>query len=74
MISQLEDIKKYKDGSLRSVKLVIEPFVSSHKFLKLKLIENDKDENKKINISSKHLLRLRFCRFPVDYGSLKFSF
>ena len=48
MISQLEDIKKYKDGSLRSVKLVIEPFVSSHKFLKLKLIENDKDENKKI--------------------------
>ncbi len=49
LVSQIEDIQKYKDGSLRSVKLVIEPIVFSLKVLKLKLVENKEEIQDDIN-------------------------
>jgi len=43
IVSQIENIQKYRDGSLRSIKLILEPFVNSQKFLKLKLVENENE-------------------------------
>jgi len=41
--SQIEEKKKYQDGSLRSVKLVIQPFIKSNKTMALKLVERKKE-------------------------------
>jgi hypothetical protein len=39
IISQIEDKQKSKDGSLRSVKLVIQPFIKSRTSIVIKLVE-----------------------------------
>jgi hypothetical protein len=49
LISQIENIQKYKDGSLRSVKLILEPNVSSQKVLRLKIITNGEKIEESIN-------------------------
>ena len=45
MISQIENKQQYKDGSLRSVKLVIQPFIKSKKSIILKLVERDTNQD-----------------------------
>jgi hypothetical protein len=50
--SQIEEKNKYQDGSLRSVKLVIQPFIKSNKTMALKLVERKK-ENELITIKDK---------------------
>ena len=55
LVSQIEDIHKYKDGSLRSAKLVIEPILSSLKILKLKLVENNEAIQNESNENTKSI-------------------
>ena len=52
IISQIEEKKQYQDGSLRSVKLVIQPVIKSKKSIVLKLVEREKN-NELITIKAK---------------------
>jgi hypothetical protein len=55
IISQIEEKEENKDGSLRSVKLVIQPFIKSHSSIILKLVERNNNYNrtpKRINLIS----------------------
>ncbi len=45
IISQIEEKQQYQDGSLRSVKLVIQPFIKSKKTISLKLVEREKNND-----------------------------
>ena len=45
LISQIEEKQQYKDGSLRSVKLVIKPFIKSKKSITLRLVECDVNDD-----------------------------
>ena len=87
-ISQIENIQKYKDGSLRSVKLVLEPFVSSQKSIKLKLIENNKKiqnkfkneervietKNVKLKLLDKRGASISELKFPKIYPNSLLGF
>jgi hypothetical protein len=45
IISQIEEKYQYQDESLRSVKLVIQPFIKSKKTISLKLVEREKSND-----------------------------
>jgi len=54
LISQIEEKQQYQDGSLRSVKVVIQPFIKSKKSITLRLVERDV-KNNLINIRTKSI-------------------
>ena len=45
IISQIEEKQQYKNGSMRSAKLVIQPYIKSNKSIALKLVERDNQDS-----------------------------
>ena len=55
IISQLENKKLYKDGSLRSCNIIFEPFIKKNSFLVIKFVSDGKFEDNNLITSNKIL-------------------
>ena len=77
IISQIEEKQENKDGSLRSVKLVIQPFIKSGSSIVLKLVERNNNYNKitkKTNLISTKNVDLELLeKRGATISKLKFS-
>ena len=77
IISQIEEKQENKDGSLRSVKLVIQPFIKLRSSIILRLVERSKNYdkiNKKTNLISTKNVDLELLeKRGATISKLKFS-
>ena len=77
IISQLEEIQYNKDKSLRSVKLIIQPFIKSGESITLKLIQQERNQeisiSKTSSISTENVEIELLERRGAAISKLKFS-